>query len=64
MDTAIGINNEGSLVFEYNLEDTDIIGEAGVYNGQKSVLWQNIRDAFQDELREMYNDLRSEGTFL
>lgn len=63
MDTAIGINNEGSLVFEYNLEDTDIIGEAGVYNGQKSVLWQNIRDAFQDELREMYNDLRSEGTF-
>lgn len=63
MDTAIGINNEGSLVFEYNLEDTDIIGEAGVYNGQKSVLWQNIRDAFQDELREMYNNLRSEGTF-
>ena len=63
MDTAMGINNEGALVFEYNLEDTDIIGEAGVYNGQKSVLWQNIRDAFQDELREMYSDLRSEGTF-
>ena len=23
MDTAIGINNEGSLVFSYNLEDID-----------------------------------------
>lgn len=63
MDTAIGINNEGSLVFEYNLEDTDTIGDADVYNGQKSVLWKNIRDAYQDELRKMYNDLRSEGTF-
>ena len=63
MDTAIGINNEGALVFEYNLEDTDMIGDAGVYNGQKSVLWQNVRDAYKDEIREMYNDIRSEGTF-
>lgn len=62
-DTALGINNEGSLVFEYNLEDFDTIGGADVFNGQKSVLWQNIRDAFGDEIREMYNDLRSEGTF-
>ena len=23
MDTAIGINNEGALVFSYNLEDID-----------------------------------------
>ena len=63
MDTAIGINNEGELSFEYNLEDTDILNGSLVYNGQKSVLWQNIRDAYKDELREMYNDLRSEGTF-
>ena len=40
MDTAIGINNEGSLVFSYNLEDTDHLpGGADVFNGQQSVLW-------------------------
>lgn len=59
MDTAIGINNEGQLVFDYDLEDTDRIGSANVYNGQESVLWCNIRDAFPDEIKEMYSSLRS-----
>ena len=37
-DTAIGINNEGSLVFSYNLEDTDqTAGGADIFNGQQSV---------------------------
>lgn len=30
-----------------------------VFNGQSSVLWQNIRDAFKTELRNMYISLRS-----
>ena len=61
-DTAIGINNEGALVFSYNLEDTDKIeGGADVYNGQQSVVWTNLRDAFPNELREMYQNLRSTG---
>lgn len=61
-DTAIGINNEGSLVFSYNLEDTDrTAGGADVFNGQQSVLWKNLREMFPDELRTMYQNLRSTG---
>lgn len=59
MDTAIGINNEGQLVFDYDLEDTDHVGSSDVFNGQDSVLWCNIRDAFGDELQEMYAELRT-----
>lgn len=61
-DTAIGINNEGSLVFSYNLEDIDSTeGGADVFNGQQSVLWKNLREMFPDELRTMYQTLRSTG---
>lgn len=62
MDTAIGTNNEGSLVFGYSLEDTDTVSGADVYNGQKSVLWNNLRDAFAAEIATMYQTLRSAGT--
>ena len=62
MDTAIGTNNEGSLVFDYGLEDTDHLnGGADVFNGQNSVLWCNLRDAFGSEIAQMYKSLRSSG---
>ena len=60
-DTALGINNEGALTFSYNLEDTDTVGTADVFNGQQSVLWCNLRDAFGEELKAMYQELRSSG---
>ena len=61
-DTSIGINNEGSLVFSYNLEDTDHTeGGADIFNGQQSVFWNNLRDTFPAELRAMYQNLRSTG---
>ena len=61
-DTAIGINNEGSLVFSYNLEDIDqTAGGADVFNGQQSVLWKNLREMFAPELKAMYQSLRSSG---
>ena len=61
-DTAIGINNEGALVFSYNLEDIDQTeGGADVFNGQQSVLWKNVRAAFFDDLKAMYQQLRSTG---
>jgi hypothetical protein len=63
MDTAIGINNEGQLVFDYDLEDTDRVNNANVFNGQESVLWCNIRDAFAEDLAEMYADLRNGTAF-
>lgn len=59
MDTAIGTNNEGLLVFDYDAEDTDIINGANVYNAQNSVFWNNVRDAFPDELRDRYEKLRN-----
>lgn len=40
-DMPIGINNEGSLVFSYNLEDIgQTAGGADIFNGQQSVLWK------------------------
>lgn len=61
MDTALGINNEGALTFGYELEDTDFTESgADVYNGQNSVFWCNLRDAFGDELKAMYQKLRSD----
>jgi len=59
MDTAIGTNNEGLLVFNYDAEDTDIVGGMNVYNGQDSTFWNNLRDAFPNELKALYADLRS-----
>ena len=62
MDTAIGINNDGQLVFDYRLEDIDHQqGGAPIFNGQDSVIWKNIRAAFPDELATMYRNLRSSG---
>ncbi len=61
-DTALGINNEGALVFGYSLEDTDTLtGGADVFNGQQSVMWCNLRDAFGAEIKTMYQTLRSTG---
>ena len=61
-DTAIGINNEGELVFDYSLEDIDTQpGGADIFNGQQSVVWKNVRAAFADELKVMYQTLRSSG---
>ena len=61
MDTAIGINNEGALVFDYSLEDIDKVEGANVFNGQESVLWVNVRAAFHDEIAALYQTLRSGG---
>ena len=61
-DTAIGINNDGEMVFDYNLEDIDHQqGGAAIFNGQDSVIWKNIRAAFFDDLATMYRSLRSSG---
>ena len=59
--TSFGINNEGQLVFDYFHSDTDQLEGANVYNGQNSVLWCNFRDAFPDEIKATYQDLRSNG---
>lgn len=37
MDTALGINNTGQLVFDYNLEDTDYASGAMMYDGKNKL---------------------------
>lgn len=78
MDTGIGINNEGLLVFDYSLEDDEALVGSKVYkigaedcpedavdvfNGAKSVIWNNLRKTFKNEISTAYNDLRSTATF-
>ena len=60
-DTAIGINNEGTLSYGYSLEDIDQVNGRDVYNGQDSVLWVNLRACFGSEIQTMYRSLRSSG---
>lgn len=60
MDTAIGIDNKGKLTFDYYLEDFDQLDGANVYNGQDSVMWTNVRDAFKGEIAAMYANLRTQ----
>ena len=60
MDTAIGINNMGQLTFGYHLEDIDLVGGEPVYNGQNSVLWKNLRATRYDQIKAMYQQLRSD----
>ena len=63
MDTAIGINNEGKLVFEYDIEDDEKVNNENVFTGQESVLWRNIRDAYQARRYELYKDMRLDDKF-
>lgn len=72
-DTCFGIDNSGNLVFDYYHEDVDTFegaswnpstktwtgGQKLVYNGQQSVLWDNFRQAFSNEIKEKYGTLRS-----
>lgn len=74
MDTALGTNNSGVLMFGYSLEDTDTVSsiisggddggsDAPVFNAQDSVLWNNLRDAFRGEITQMYQQLRTSGAW-
>jgi hypothetical protein len=56
--TCLGINNVGELVFDYYHEDHDTDGDKYVYNGAESALWVNFREAFADEIQELYSEWR------
>jgi hypothetical protein len=62
-DTCLGINNVGELVFDYYHEDHDTDGDKYVYNGAESALWVNFREAFADEIKDLYVEWRQhQGT--
>lgn len=68
MDTALGTNNSGVLMFTYSLLDTDVVSsvisgsggsDAPVFNAQDSVLFLNTKDACRAEWVAMYRELRA-----
>lgn len=74
MDTALGTNNSGVLMFGYYHESTDTVSsiisgdtsgaaEANVFNAQDSVMWSNFRDSFRPEIVAMYTTLRTNGSW-
>ena len=63
IDTTYGLNNEGGLQFEYGLEQTDEVENVAVYNGNKSVLWNNFGVAFAEEIATYYKNLRNQISY-
>lgn len=60
-DTAIGTDNVGDLKFDYHYETGDNVEgtDTPVFAGSRSVLFNNVKEAFEDEITEMYKSLRS-----
>ena len=60
-DTVCGINNEGAISFGYDVEYHDTEGSGQVWNGEASVLWNNVEAAFLPEITSMYQLMRTSG---
>lgn len=56
MDTSLGLNNTGFNKFSYDTEDDP---NDKVFNGFDSVLWNNFREVFTDEITSFYNKMRN-----
>lgn len=60
-DSSCGTDNKGNLSFDYYLEDIDYTQNGDpIYNGQNSVLWKNLRATRYNEIKAMYQTLRTE----
>ena len=64
-DTALGINNNGELIFPYGKEDTDYNIEDNpssgyVFNGATSVFWCRLRDLLSSEITSTFQNVASE----
>lgn len=64
-DTALGINNNGELIFPYGREDTDYNIEGNpasgyVFNGAASAFWCRLRDLLPAEITSIFNTVESE----
>ena len=57
-DTALGINNNGQMVFSAGLEDIDKDVSGWIYNEAESVIWRRIRENMYDKLGALYVQLK------
>ena len=60
-DTALGIDNNGALVFPYGKEDTDYRTEGDAssgyaFNGAGSIFWRRLRTTYADDIAEVMNN--------
>ena len=60
-DTALGIDNNGDMVFPYGKEDTDILNGIAVFNAAGSVFWCRIRDLMYNDLATLYKRIDNES---
>lgn len=58
-DTALGINNSGTITFPYGKEDTDLLDSTYVFNGAKSTFFCRLRDLCASRLKSMYSTVSS-----
>lgn len=65
MDTSLGLNNYGDLVYRYGYEDTDVLDGTNeeVFRESDSTFFCRIRDLFKDRQKTMYNSLESQGAW-
>ena len=63
--TALGINNNGELVFPYGREDTDYNIEGNpssgyVFNGATSAFWCRLRNLLSPEISDTFKNVQKE----
>jgi hypothetical protein len=61
MDTSLGIDNTGSMVYRYGYEDypEDLYNGKEVFRESDSTFFCRVRDCFAGELSSLYNSLDS-----
>lgn len=67
-DTAIGIDNNGELVFPYGKEDTDyrvagVPSSGYVFNGAGSIFWRRLSSSFTNEIADVFNRVNEQACF-
>lgn len=68
-DTIMGVRNDGTLKYNWDIDHNTLDPELSTsdrpvyaYAGRQSVLWENLRNQFEDELQKAYTRIRSKLT--
>ena len=59
MDTQLGINNSGTVYWDYDVNAQD----EGLFSGAGSVLWDNFYACFLERIKQVYRTMRDRGFF-